>query len=985
MRSCILLIVLCTIAGIVNAQLPDYHVRVYNEKSGLRAEGLLEIVRDQKDFLWLLYPNRVQRFDGKYTREYRLENNLTDIFCDEKNRIWVSSFKHLYLYTNDKSGFAIIPFDTVDQTPMGKFFQPSGHELWLNTSNGFYRFDPSRQQFYRYTHPALTGFSHFYSQCFDNYQSNLFFFTPDSFLNAFDINNGKIKRLPATNVFNINAMSEQLAVVTTWEGKSYWFNFADQTITPVRVSEEGDKHPEEFFSVNDVIRIDNNRYFFARLNGLYEYTNTATGGVFKKLHLFFEGRPLPPEYIFNDLYLDNKGEVWASSNSGIVAFPVVQSQIGLIRNNATDNTPGWDHNIRNFVPDKKGNLWMAAGTGFAHWDLKKNKVQPFFAKEGALDRLNHRSVRGIAYDGHYVILGPTDKGVWLYDPAEKKYRRPSYLPGATGESTRKKIEDDFIDQIYTLRDGRHVIAGRDAAYIMDGKTYVITEPDFPGKNENINFTYQDSNKNIWIGTSKGLYGFDSTLLFRFSVKDIAGDTLFCMTELQPGELLVGSTHLYHISYTSEGAHARKEHPFFDKMLIALLYKDNAGNVWVGSDEGLFRYQVQQSKIESFDYWDNVQGNFINPSSFYRKPGGNLYIGGIRGINYFVPENIPEKKDILQVSIMKMTVNNDDTSFLRNKKDLSLHYFQNTIELEFMAPYYGNASTVQYRYRLRGIDTTWINNGTSNTVRFAALPPGNYAFSVAASINNIDWYESSEPVSFFIHPPFWKTWWFMMLMAFTIIALLYILYWYEFKKRLEMERMRLKISRDLHDDVGSVLSSINISSEVALRQGVQDHQLHQFLSRIKESSALSMESMSDIVWAINPVNDSLDKILARMREFAGDICEPKNIDYHFSISPDLNHVRMDLNKRKDLYLIYKEAINNAVKYSVCTRIEIKLERRRQTLILRVADNGKGFDQHSVKVGNGLKNMQERANEINASITIQSAPGVGTIVELVIPVT
>ena len=519
---------------------------------------------------------------------------------------------------------------------------------------------------------------------------------------------------------------------------------------------------------------------------------------------------------------------------------------------------------------------------------------------------------------------------------------------------------------------------------MDGKTYTITEPGFPGKNENANFTYQDSYKNTWIGTSKGLYCFDSTLLFRFSVKDMTGHVAYCMTEVEPGQLLVGSDHLYRISYTSQQAHARIEHSFFNNMIIAFLYKDSSGNIWVGSDEGLFRYHHQRSRVETFDYWDNVQGNFINPCSFYRAPGGNLYLGGIKGINYFLPENIPEKKDTLLVSIMEMMVNNDDTSFLKKRNDLFLRYFQNTIELEFVAPYYGNTSTVQYRYRLSGIDTAWINNGNNNTVRFAALLPGKYIFTVAASINGIDWYESSEPVSFFIRPPFWKTWWFRVLLALAVITLLYIFYRYEFKKRLEMERLRLKISRDLHDDIGSVLSSINISSEVALRQATQDQPMQQILSRIKDSSARSLESMNDIVWAINPANDGLDKIVARMKEFAGDICEPKNINYRFVLSPDINQVRLDLNKRKDLYLVYKEALNNAVKYSACTHIEITLEKRQHNLLLRVADDGKGFDQLSSKAGNGLKNIRARATAIDAILTIRSPQGKGTILEMLIPI-
>ena len=145
----------------------------------------------------------------------------------------------------------------------------------------------------------------------------------------------------------------------------------------------------------------------------------------------------------------------------------------------------------------------------------------------------------------------------------------------------------------------------------------------------------------------------------------------------------------------------------------------------------------------------------------------------------------------------------------------------------------------------------------------------------------------------------------------------------------------------------------------------------------------MEDMGDMVWSINPRNDSMSQVLIRMREFASEIFELKNIEYQFSEKGTENLV-LNADQRKNLFLIFKESINNAAKYSQATTVEINIEQQDQTLIMSIKDNGQGFDEQKIKAGNGLRNLRERAKEINATLELRSTVGAGTEVNLNVPI-
>ncbi len=202
---------------------------------------------------------------------------------------------------------------------------------------------------------------------------------------------------------------------------------------------------------------------------------------------------------------------------------------------------------------------------------------------------------------------------------------------------------------------------------------------------------------------------------------------------------------------------------------------------------------------------------------------------------------------------------------------------------------------------------------------------------------------------------------------------------------ENEQVRSRIARDLHDDIGSTLSSIAILSQVALQQSQKLINPSEMLEKISNSAQKMMDSMHDIVWTTQPANDSLNSITVRMREFAAEVLEAKNIQYQIQVDERLLAFKLPTKRHYDFYMIFKEAITNAAKYSEATQVQVQLKKHNEDMQLYIRDDGRGFDIATVKAGNGLKNMQKRARQLEGNLDIHSRPGEGTRITVQVPIT
>ena len=252
--------------------------------------------------------------------------------------------------------------------------------------------------------------------------------------------------------------------------------------------------------------------------------------------------------------------------------------------------------------------------------------------------------------------------------------------------------------------------------------------------------------------------------------------------------------------------------------------------------------------------------------------------------------------------------------------------------------------------------------------------------------NSDGLVSPRPasVAFTILRPVWQRAWFLALAAIVVGLTVYALDRYRVARLLEMANMRTRIATDLHDDIGANLTRIALLSETAQRVRDQEPGPGGSLSSIARIARESVASMSDIVWAINPARDSLRDLTRRMRQHAEEVFTLRDINLRFDAADSTDSLKLGVDVRRDLLLIFKEAVNNTARHSRCSAVEISLRADGSRLVLTVVDNGGGFDPSRESDGQGLTSMKRRADRLNGTFEITSVNGRGTTVMLAIPV-
>jgi signal transduction histidine kinase len=307
---------------------------------------------------------------------------------------------------------------------------------------------------------------------------------------------------------------------------------------------------------------------------------------------------------------------------------------------------------------------------------------------------------------------------------------------------------------------------------------------------------------------------------------------------------------------------------------------------------------------------------------------------------------------------------------------------------------GGSSSMRYQHKFENSGADWSVPNAESTVTFANLSAGSYRFLVRAVNAEGVVSESPATVSFTILRPVWQRWWFLLIAAIVIASVVYLLYRYRLRQLLKVERIRTRIASDLHDDIGSSLSQIAILSEVAQHRS-GGNGASEPLKLIADTSREMVDSMSDIVWAINPEKDHLSDLVQRMRRFAEDILDAGDIGYRFDMPEHLRDISLGADVRREVYLIFKECANNLVKHSGASEAKLRIRLDGEFLQIEVEDNGRGFEAAEVSSkslsevyetygGNGLPNIRKRAGSLGGTFTITSSAEKGTHAVLRVPV-
>lgn len=413
--------------------------------------------------------------------------------------------------------------------------------------------------------------------------------------------------------------------------------------------------------------------------------------------------------------------------------------------------------------------------------------------------------------------------------------------------------------------------------------------------------------------------------------------------------------------------------------VESIQKDDEGNIWAGFQGIICKIESRTKKIISFTTADGLPDDDFE-NAVYDAASKRMFFTGNDELIYFYPSQLKKNIATLNPVITGLLVMGKNQPVIKNEK-LKLSYSQNYITFNFSAPNYINAAENQYACLLAGADKSWNILGNQQTISYSQLQPGNYIFYLKARIAGGTWHNAQEPVFISILKPFWLTTWFWILcgavVLLVVFAFTYLRLHNKYEQQILSQNIRDKIAGDLHDDIGSTLSSVTILSELGKQKYAEATPL---LERISKNISLIQENMSDIVWAINPRNDRFTNIIQRMSQFAAELLEPKSIVLNFTAEDVLLSLLLPMEKRRSLYLFFKEAINNCAKYSGATKVDVHLFQKENIVSMIITDNGKGFDTDKNYTGNGIPNMYKRATELHGSLNINSVLNAGSFIEL-----
>jgi ligand-binding sensor domain-containing protein len=416
-----------------------------------------------------------------------------------------------------------------------------------------------------------------------------------------------------------------------------------------------------------------------------------------------------------------------------------------------------------------------------------------------------------------------------------------------------------------------------------------------------------------------------------------------------------------------------------------LAEDRASRIYIAGGQGVDWLDTNTGAVHHF-----AAGSGLPPGEvqrLYADRQGGIWFASHFGLSRYLPRtgatNAPPPPDIREVRVSGSPVLVSDEGE-REVGGLIFGAGKDSIEIAYGAVDFSVGNRVRYRYRLLPVEAEWRQPEMTRSAHYAGIGPGAYRFEVQAV--GVDGAVNSETasVAFHIDWPFWKTWWFLLFAGSFAVCLALGAHFYRVRHLVELERVRTRLAADLHDDLGAGLSQMAILSEVIGRRAaagdaplVQHH-----ATKIATIARELVDSMSDIVWAINPSKEKPADLEQRMREFAGEMLVPRNIALDFEASAATENLLLSIEARREILLIFKEAIHNVARHSGCTEARVRLETRHGLLRLDVQDNGRGLDAEPLP-GNGLGNMRRRAEAVHASLEVHSGAGVGTTVSLSVP--
>ena len=972
---------------------------------GLSNSTVTVIAQDQAGFIWLGTEDGLNRFDGlgftSFYNDPRDSNSIPanviyGLLCDREGTLWVGTARGLCRYDPAIAAFIRTPIlrsgERLPQSiPAMAIVQDGRGALWVSSADSLYELIV-----HGFAPPAIRRSIGGGPTSLATDASGGVWFFRGSVLFRYRCETDSVERVSLPGMPRL----EQILTIYPQSDSVLWLGSESDGAVRYDLKRSTFEHflpgpgKAKRLGANVVSRIladGHGSVWISHFEGVDRYIEN------EKTITHYTGTPFNPYSLLGKrggpLFIDRAGVLWIGTYHGGV------NRIDPNRNRFThllpisENPRDERNGVRAVVEARDGGVWAGTDYGLRHFSRRGNRFVLDRTSEGIPAVLRKAEITALCEDVDGSLWVGSGAKLHHLFPQSGRIRTFQHEAGNPSSFSGSGILVIYRDRENEIWVGTEHLGVDRYDRRTSGFVHHRYSPADPGSlhAEGVWAIFEDSRRRVWFGAwNRGVLNVYDRTSGRFTQypndpndpQSSSHDAVRAICEDDSGNLWFGTWAggLSRLDMATNRFTSFTQVDGLPSDYIKAMLMDRRGKLWIASERGLTAFPIASRKPRNFTEKDGLQSDFFFSNSSCAGAGGLLYFGGAFGITVFHPDSIRDNPIVPPIVITEMKVFDKPVGILpsESRTEFRLAYDQNFVSFDFLAFDYSDPTRIQYAYRMEGLEKEWIPCGTRRYASYTHLDPGTYIFHVRGTNSDGVWNEAGTSVTFTIAPPFWQTLWFRGLAAALVASILYLGYRIRINRLLEVERLRTRIAADLHDDVGSNLSSIALASQLLSRKLILPSGEQAQLDEIGTTALQTSEMMKEIVWLLNPKNDSLDDLLLRMKSVAASLL--RNIPYRFEGPGEKLSARVNLSMKRNLFLMYKEILNNVARHSEATDVVINVGYEHGRLRIAVHDNGRGFEADKPSPGNGLGNLADRSRQIGAKLRIVSAPGKGTAVTL-----
>ena len=972
---------------------------LYDNRDGLSANSINCIAEDSLGFLWVGTQNGLNKFDGREFINFRSipgDNSSLpqpDILCitADKTGLWIgTNGGGLVRYSYQERQFKTTGFGkdstkkyTADNT-VRAVITDSRHYLWVGTLNGIYSRNKLDRSFthYELTPGNLAGnnitsiIEDHSGRIWVGGASGLYRYGGGHFM-RYELTDHPERKLYVTSIV------ESSTKTGIWVGTKtgmYFFDFKKSTLSPVKSAEE---LKDSYISNMYLSKTPN--FWIGTINqGLFKFDSESH--TVKSIKLADINSVTTDSYI-RTIFESSNGILWLGLYAnGLLKYDPQKKlfqTVPLMESGEID--------IRNacwsVFEDNDDRLFIGTNSiGLVIFDRKMKKYIPINPKLQSM--LKKSAIRSITGDGSSTVwLGTDLLGVFRYDTKTQDFEH--FQAGKKeGESLGSNtVRSLFLDEKYLyvghLNEGLSAIRLSDL-HISRIKTFKGLSTEFTDIWDN----YKQNDSIIWMATGLGLVRFNDKNFSYEAFANTGDDHFFSNTAIwyDGDSTLWLGTRYYGLNKFNFISGEKKSFTIFNSPIadntIYTITPDSANHLWLTTDKGISEFDPVTEKSWNYTLEDGLINLEFSSGAAFKTKKGELFFGGTNGINWLDPNGINHQQSNSRILLKSIKVMGKEISSERHKvpveflKSIELLPNEEFVTFDFVVLDFSSNIPLKYQYFLNGFTDNWINIENNRSLSFSNLSPGTYQLQIREEGRS----ENGISLDVIVRPYLWETLWFKILFVVLLGLGVYGFMTFRIHRINQINNLRWQIAADLHDQLGGSLSGVALKTEIIANQPQTSEPVRKSLLGLVKNQRELVENIDDIVWSVNPDNDKIGILVQKIQDLTDSafsglpmICEV----YHRVEHPTK---KLILPFRKNIYLIIKESLNNAVKHSEASLVTVLILYHQPDFEVKITDNGKGFDTGKMNSGFGMSTLKKRAEEIGGKLTVSSEPGEGTTVLL-----